>query len=68
MPTIILVIPPTRSERNGASWGGTKRNAVEQIVAMYSAGEGASVGFAANAVVVAMRPAVTAKLRWNREQ
>jgi hypothetical protein len=33
MPTIILVIASTFSERNSASWGGAERNAAEQIVA-----------------------------------
>ena len=69
MPTIILVIAPRFSERNDASWGGAERNAAEQIAVRYSAKDGASVGFAAKAVAVAMRPAVTAhELRRNRAQ
>jgi hypothetical protein len=69
MPVIIRVIAPTFSERNRASSGGAERNAAEQIVLMYSARDGASVGFAAKAVVVAMRPAATAhELRRNRER
>jgi hypothetical protein len=70
MPVIIRVIAPTFSERNRDSWGGAERNAAEQIAVMYSAKEGASAEFAAaNAVAVAMRPAVIAhKLRRIRER
>jgi hypothetical protein len=69
MPTIIRVIAPTFSERNRASSGGAERNAAEQIAVRYSAKEGPSVGFAAKAVAVAMRPVVSAhELRRNRER
>ena len=69
MPVIIRVIAPTFSERNRASRGGAERNAAEQIAVRYSASDGASVGFAAKAVAVAMRPAVTAhEVRRNRER
>ena len=42
MPTIILVIAPTFSERNGSSSGGAEWNAAEQIAVMYSARDGTS--------------------------
>jgi hypothetical protein len=60
MPTIILVIAPTFSERNGASWEGAERNAAEQIAEMYSASEGAPVGFASKALAEATRPTAAA--------
>ena len=69
IPTIILVIAPTFSERNDASWGGAERNAAEQIAVRYSARDGASAGFAAKAVAVTMRPAATAhEVRRNRKR
>ena len=60
MPTSILVIALTFSERNGASSERAERNAAEQIALMYSARDGASAGFAAKAVAVARIPAATA--------
>jgi hypothetical protein len=69
MPVIIRVIAPTFSERNRASRGGAEPNAADQIEVMYSARDGASVGFAAKAVAVAIRPAITThELRRNRER
>ena len=62
MPTSILVIALTFSERNGASSGGDELNAAEQIAAMYSASEGAPA-----TVAVATKPAANAiKLKPNR--
>jgi uncharacterized protein YoaH (UPF0181 family) len=57
MPSIIRVIASTFSERNAPSWTGAERNAVEQISAIYSAKDGASVGSADKAVAVAIRAA-----------
>src|SRR4051794_20178022 len=69
MPTIIRVIAPAFSERNGASWGGAERNAAEQIAVMYSARDGPSVVFAATAVAIAIKLAAAAtELRRNRER
>ena len=69
MPTIIVVIAPTFSARNGASSGGAEWNAAEQIAVMYSARDGTSAGSAAKAIAVAMRPAAAAtELRQNRER